>query len=339
MGNDRVTTGTSGVGSLFASGTAYVSIPDNQDREMFIKKCFKTQTLFIRGESGESFKDVFISKNLLHDIDFPENSKSRGSLVTWVKQPKHNVPIVVGVFDLKNNMSYITKERQVRFQRKSKSGNIVDFDGSADDASLDINVSSSEDDKGIIRFKINNPNQTAKMEVYVSGEIDVFADKKIRIASNEELLLELVKQDGSSLATISYKNGVGLALKDEYNNEIVTKSKSLYLKEGSGGGLELEVTDKLINLGTIGGASEPGVLGNKNETALNDIKGMLQKLITLITQISTQDAAGVATLSSSYGVVLNYVTLMASTASQLITDLAQLTADIPQTKSTKVKTD
>jgi hypothetical protein len=331
--NDANTIGTNGVGSLFATGTAYVAIPADLDRALFIKRCYSTQTLFIRGEAGETFKNVFCPKSIIQDIVFPATADKRGSMVAWVKQPKHNSPVVVAAFDLKNGLGAVYKERQIKLQKTSTSGNLVDFDAQADEATMDITVTSAEEGKGKFRLKVVNPDVTAAMEVYVSGEVDILADSKVSLRTTGEILVELLKANGDLLANFSYKAGVGFALKDEFDNEIKTTDQQIYLKEGSVGGLELELTNTILNLGKIGGSgTEPVLKGDKSVDVLNDIKGMLQDIATNLATIATADTATASGLGLSYGGTF------ATLATNLGISIATLTAHIALVKSTKVKT-
>lgn len=333
MSNGRESIGTNGVGSLFPTGTAYVCIPDNQDRTKFIQRCLKTQTLFIRGENGESFKNVFCSKTIIKDIEFPETAKERGTLVAWIKQPKHNHPIIIAALDLKTAIGNYYQERQIKFTKTNKAGSIVDIDGRVDDGILDISVVSTEDGKGKIRLKVANPDSTAKMEVYVSGEADLYAENKIKLQTKGEFLIELLKDDGTVLANASYKAGTGFKLKDEYNNEIVTANQSVRLKEGTTNGLELELTNSLLYLGKIGGTgTEFVLLGSKTEDVINTIKSILNSINSMLSTVGATDA----TVASGLG--LTYAAAFTTLAGTLTTALSTLTTQITLIKSAKVKT-
>lgn len=327
------TTSTNGVGSLFSSGTAYVSIPSDLDREQFIKRCLKTQTLFLRGESGEKWKNVFCPSFIFGEIDFPETSDKRGSLVAWVKQPKHNIPIVVAAINLKGAIGAYSKERQIKLFKSSKSGSIIDLDGRADDASLDINVISSEENKGKIRLKIANPNKTAELDIYVSGQANIFAENRVKLVTNDEFLVELRKPDGDLLGNISYKSGVGFSLLDQWGNEFKVAENQIYLKEGSAGGLELELTDLIMHLGKIGGTgTEPVLLGDKTKTVLDDLISALNSINTQLATIATTDAA------TASGLGLTYPASFATLVTSLTTTLTNLSVNVLLVKSTKVKT-
>lgn len=268
-------------------GIAYATVPNDVDRGNYIKDCFKTQRIMMRDEYGGSWKNVFVSKNLMNDIIFPDVSGEIGSCVVWVRVPKHNIPVVVGILDLKSAYNIVQQENQFRLQRRSKTANSVDLNASADDATFNISVTSTENGKGKLSINISNPDQTASIDVYVKGAIKVFADKKIELVSNEELLLDIVDDELNVKAKFRYKLGEGWELVDEYGNLLSFKDKKILVKEGTNGKL-VSITDSAVFLGEDN-ATEAVVLGNKLVDVLND-------LLTAIRQIIVVTPAGNSTL-------------------------------------------
>lgn len=272
----RRSLGTTGVASgKDSSGVAYVVIPEDQDRDVFITTCYRTQTVMLRDEMGAAWRNVFVTKDLLQQVVFPEKSSERGSSVIWVKIPKHNLPVVLGVLDLKNIYSVIQEEHQFRLQQRSPVGNSVDFNARALSASLDLAVASTEDGKGSLRVKITNPDQTAELDVYVKGNINVFADKKIRLGTNEELTMEVVKPDLSPLGILTYKAGTGWTLKDEFNNEVTTESGHVRIKVSDGKLIHIDQTT--INLGQDN-AAQPVPLGDTLKEKLTDLINAIKQI-------------------------------------------------------------
>lgn len=305
----RRSLGTTGVASgKDASGVAYVVIPEDQDRDVFITTCYRTQTVMLRDEMGAAWRNVFVTKDLLQQVTFPEKPDERGSPVIWVKVPKHNLPVVIGILDLKNIYSVIQEEHQFRLQQRSPVGNSVDFNARALSASLDLAVASTEDGKGSLRVKVTNPDQTAELDVYVKGNINVFADKKIRLGTNEELVVEIVKPNLDPLGLLTYKAGTGWTLKDEFNNEVTTTDGHVKIKEGSGGKI-IHMDQTTINLGQDS-AAQPIPLGDTLKEKLTD-------LINAIKQIT------VPTSNGPSGTPINFAQFDAISA-QLIQILSQV---------------
>lgn len=125
--------------------------------------------------------------------------------------------------------------------------------------------------------------------------------------------IELDDKEGSEAVRVYNKDGHGM--------EINMNGVSIVTPSG-----------KEIFLGSLDAAAEPAVLGDKNETALTDIKDTLDDIVTLLTQIASGDAAGVAT-AATFGITLNYVSLISSALAGLNAGVSTITTDIPQTKS------
>lgn len=87
----------------------------------------------------------------------------------------------------------------------------------------------------------------------------------------------------------------------------------------------------------LNGDDEPAVLGDKNEDVFKSIEDSLDIIKSYFQNIVTGDTAGVATLSSSYGVALTYVQQASVAQIQLNQNIADIKTKIPKTKSTKVK--
>lgn len=86
-----------------------------------------------------------------------------------------------------------------------------------------------------------------------------------------------------------------------------------------------------VFLGDYEKANEPAVLGDKNESALNDIASTLQTIAQALTQVGATDVATASNLGLSYAATLT------TAGAQLTQAIIQLNQDIPKTKSSIVK--
>jgi len=126
--------------------------------------------------------------------------------------------------------------------------------------------------------------------------------------------LEFINKEGEELVRLKNKQGYSIEM-NKNGTSIVTP------------------TGKKINLGTLDGAAEPALLGDKTEKVLNDIKGLLQSIAQMLSTVGTADTAA----ASSYG--FTFAGTFTSTATQMVTDIATLVTDIQQIKSQKVTLD
>ena len=270
----------------------YLTIPVDVEREDYIKDCYRKQRVMGRNEKGGSWKRIFVPKDKMSILDFPETSEERGSVLICNKVPKDNVPVVVAVLDLKSVVSYINEEKQWRQQRTFE-GNVVDIDMRAQEPSIDINVASQIDDQGRLNIRVTNPNDTAELNVFVKGKVNIEAQEKFTVSTDKEFEFEIRDEDDEQVANINYTKGTGLVIEDEWGSTITMKKKSVMLKEA--GGKSVEITNSLINFGK---GSEFVVLGDTLKNMLGDLVDIIGDINNTIQQI---------TVATSGGPILNVV--------------------------------
>jgi hypothetical protein len=261
---------------------AYLVIPEDIDRELYIKECYRKQQVMMRDERGASWKRVFVAKSLLKELEFPSTSEERGSVLICNRVPKDSVPVVVNILDLKSTVSYIEEEKQWRAQRTFE-GNVADIDMRAQEPSIDISVNSLIDDQGRINIKVVNPNDSAQLNILVKGDVNIEAQEKFTVSSDKQLELEIRDEDDEQIAHINYTKETGLLIEDEWGSRITMKEKSVMLKEA--GGRVIDVTDQYVNLGSETEAGEFVALG---ET----LKGLLEDLLDAIMALTVTTNAG-----------------------------------------------
>jgi len=186
----------------FYSGNAYISIPEDQDRDVYIKNCFNTKTVMIRGEVGEMWRRAKIDEISLQEIRFPSLSSEVGSPILWVKVPYHNQPMVVAVVGTTSQSSLITEEFQRRLTKVSDNG-VVDIDMRAQEPELDLSVSSNVNGKGKLTVSVTNPDDTAELDLFVRGKVTLYATDKITLVLDKEKLDRVIElnADGISLGS------------------------------------------------------------------------------------------------------------------------------------------
>lgn len=258
FGEGKISLGKSGIPSPnWPVGHGYVMIPSDQDRDKYIQSCLKNNRIFIRSEDGNVYPKIYVDSECLERIEFPETADDLGSIVIWVNIPKHNIPVVVGVLDLDNNINKITKDLQRRIQKIASDGQI-DIFLDAQEKALNFAVTSEVSGKGKININVINPDHTAEIEAYVKGIVTLFATKNFTIKSGEELNLNVLNTEGDNSFSLRYKDGEGLTIEDEFGNKI-------------------EMVDGLIRFN--GGDNDGMVLVNGLVTRLNAIEDKLNSLI------------------------------------------------------------
>lgn len=305
------------------SGIAYVVLPKDVDRDKYILNCLNTHTVMIRGEQGDSFKKVFISKNIIDEIEFPVDTDTKGSPVIWIRLSMFNALVIVGVLKLQDKATDIFTENFWNKIRKSLDG-YTSFSLDGNEPSCKINVVSNKEGKGKISISLSNPNDTAIFDLYVKGSIKLLCTKDFSIGSYDNFDFFIVDDKFNKKASLSYKINQGFIVYDEYNNKISTDENGIKIEDknsniftlDSSGVLITPASGKKINVGGIG---EPMILGNKLNTNLNNLISNIQKLITVLDTFALSEAAASAA---------SPLTPMSVGFSTLSSNLVPITADL-----------
>ena len=210
MSNERRSTGTSGLpGALpYPIGVGYVIIPYGVERADFIKTCYQTETICIRTEGGDFFKNVPVSVDQMESIVFPaEVGTALGSVVIFAVVPKHNAPVVVAVLGLKDTVGKLIEEGQIKLN-KATGDNSTDIEMRTN-GGAQVNISASGDASKMV-FKLTSPGEDSVFDIMTKGEVNVYGSKLLRLFSGEEVRLELVDDKLEPIAHIRYNKGTGI---------------------------------------------------------------------------------------------------------------------------------
>lgn len=210
MYNERRSTGTTGLpGALPNSiGVGYVVIPYGVDRTDFVKTCYQTETICIRTEGGDFFKNVPVSVDQMESIIFPQEvGTSLGSVVIFAVVPKHNAPVVVAVLGLKDTVGKLIEEGQIKLNKASG-------DNSADveirtNGGAQVSISASGEASKMV-LKLTSPGEDSVLDIMSKGEVNVYGSKLLRLFSGEEVRMELVDTELNPIAHISYNKNAGI---------------------------------------------------------------------------------------------------------------------------------
>lgn len=287
---------------------AYVCIPKDQDRESYIRHCYSTNTVFLRDEFGSTYRNCAISKSIIQEIRFPNNSNEIGDCVIINFIPKHNQAVVVGILPLKNNPPDILSDGEFRM-KKVRESSLVDFFGSAERSQVSLSITSSGDQSSRLMTNLTGERHDALLEEYVKGEVSRQSTRRYLIKSNQELDIQVVDDQDNLLGRINYVNGQGLKILDEFSNEILMKDGVVRIKRG----------ENYINM------NNKISIGDENsqyKAVLGEIlKDKLDRIIDEIVKITVPTALGPS------GVPINSVQLL-----QLKTEFGQFLSDLIKIK-------
>ena len=167
------------------AGTAYVIIPIDVDRDEYIVQCYRTGTISICIENnGEYVHNVRIGKLALQIIDFPDSKEELGSLVGWVNHEGYNFPMVFDVLTKGDEGVEIDeKELTLKKQNDTSSSSITLKNG-------EIIISAESDDTGgLLCISVTNGGKTAKFDLEIGGNMNVYVEKEIVIKTLENIAI------------------------------------------------------------------------------------------------------------------------------------------------------
>lgn len=253
------------IGERYTAGVGYLIVPNDLDRDTYVRYCFNTNTISIALENGGILNNVQCTKSVIQQLEFPLTSKEIGNQVVWVDQEALGYPVIVGVL-LRADQVTDLSEHQTSHRRVTENGSSeILVDGK--NPFIIINSDSLKDSGGDIYIVSKNTGQTSKININSSGEINLSSQNIQASISNE---LNVVIRDSlqdDKITTINYTKGKGFNYLDEFDNQI-------------------EVIDGKINIVSdninIGGdnASESILLGDTTVSMIDKILEILGRTQT-----------------------------------------------------------
>jgi hypothetical protein len=123
----------------------FIVIPNGVDRDLYVETCLRTGRVSVMGNGGVFFRDVYITNEVLANIEFPSKENEQGSAVVLASNPYDGIPIVIGSY-CRNDQSPMWKENTFQFRKTV--GNVT--------ASLMVNPSDNT-----IMVSINSPEKAS----------------------------------------------------------------------------------------------------------------------------------------------------------------------------------
>lgn len=311
-------------------GYGYIALPEDVERDAYIKKVMKSGKIMVKNEYGFMRRDAIIDETSLSEVKFPLTPYAVGSPVMWAFVPGHQQPVILKVFKNKNELYQINQQNQFHLYRISDDKkNRVGIEGNSQDGSITMYSNSLENSPKLL-FRVISPNDTAELDFLVKGKTNVHSNSDITIKSNSSFELKIEDSGGERKGSISYVSGEGLVVTDEFGNSF----------ELSNGLAEL-ITDKFlissdsINLG--GEAGEFLVKGTALNTNLTNLITQLNTLVTILLTFAGAQTAVTATppltpLAAAYQVLNTQLP-------NIITQLAQISGALTNHLSQKSKTE
>jgi len=237
---------------LSSAGVGFIVIPEDVDKKTYVKNCYRTCRVSINGGYGHGiYRGIHIPMDVIQQIKFPDDYKSFGSAVVWVKDGQSGQPVVIACLVEEDDYYSLGSNK---FRKVVKNGNnIVDLFMDGNKSSLQINITDDGNNPSEVIVKLGGKNKKSVFKILSDNEINLSADNKINLLTDNEIYLESSLED--KIVSLKF-NQDGILYKDSFENEIA-------VKDG-----EINIKSKKINFGE--GKSQV-VLGNELIKLLEDL--------------------------------------------------------------------
>jgi hypothetical protein len=250
-------------------GIGNIVIPKDKDPQQYITRCFRTGMVSIVLENGGIVDNVIVSKSAIKDLAFPDDYKSLGSQVIWLNKPRQNQPIIIGIFSKNNELINVSRYKDS--MRKASQYGLVEMIVDSSKGVAIINSTSFSEKGGDIYIISTNKQQSSKLNIMVSGTINI-TTPDLNIINSDTL--SIVIKDSTkdkNVTSISYTKGKGFSYADEFGNKYIINQDNIQFSPKS-----------KFN---IGNGNQPIPLGNALLEQLQNTQAQVTAIITALSVI------------------------------------------------------
>jgi len=199
-------------------GIAQIAIPGKVDRDAFVADCSNLEQVFILTADGEFIHDVFISKDLMNWIEFPEDDRGLGSTVVYVNYAEHNKPIIVAVLSSQSDRGFIGEGQFSMF--RSFGNNSVGITGDAKSGSIGISVNGEG-----AKIRLKSLGKQSEITVSSQGVVNVIGGGVLTVRS---LLKRIVLNEGEFGGLVKAEElSAGLGKTNSYLETLKSATKAI----------------------------------------------------------------------------------------------------------------
>ncbi|MBS0031609.1 hypothetical protein ACTJJ0_30825 [Chitinophaga sp. 22321] len=246
-------------------GIAYVALPNDLDRDTYIRDCYQNYTLSVWGEDGSFMKRLPVTPEVLNFIEFPVSPKELGSPVVYVTEETQSQPIIIGRFATTNSLGHM-QEAEFKLTKDYDQSH-VEIQGSPKTNSLSINLHSGPA-AGNILVNLTG-DQNGQFQVATHGDVVFNTSENVKLLQQGSFKTTTVDREAAE--DDDSKDAVFEQLPGEHR----IKNNKLTINEGE----------------------EPFVLGNKLKAFLSDLIDEVSKC-TVSTAIGQQPLLNAAQIAA-----------------------------------------
>lgn len=247
-----------------SSGFGYIVIPNDVERDEYIRYVYKSGSCMIVTDFNEVIKGVRIPKHLMSELIFPQDPSQYGQLISWVNTPVINQVTLYGILIAPDEVyvqNEYTKERGYSENGKSFS-EVVSL--SKDIPNYILTLRNEIDNEGELTIATSSDDGTNYLKLKLDGTMESYADVSNSMKAYETVIIETGTEADENKSTLTVKNDGTFEYIDFNGNYIK-------IEEGK---MTLESPEILHGEG----AAEPSVLG---DTLVNLLSSILDGIVAL----------------------------------------------------------
>lgn len=168
----------------------FIVIPNGVDRDLYVETCFRTGRVSVMGNGGVFFRDIYITNEVLANIEFPSKENEQGSAVVIATNPYDGIPIVVGSY-CRNDQSPMWKENTFRFRKTI--GNVT-ASLMVDPTDNTISVSINSPEKASVNLKATGSSES-EVNIESTGKVNVTGGEMISVKSYTQMEAKIVNSE------------------------------------------------------------------------------------------------------------------------------------------------
>lgn len=168
----------------------FIVVPNRVDRDMYVETCLRRGRVSVMGNGGVFFRDIYITNEVLANIEFPEKENEQGSAVVIASNPYDGVPIVIGSYP-RNDQSPMWKENTFQFRKTI--GNVT-ASLMVDPTDNTISVSINSPEKASVNVKATGSFES-EVNIESTGKVNVTGGEMISVKSYTQMEAKIVNPE------------------------------------------------------------------------------------------------------------------------------------------------
>jgi hypothetical protein len=228
----------------------YITLPIDVSRDKYITHCCLNNKLNVFDNILKTnLKDVFISDQLLNDIQFPEKSGKFGTAVIIGYLSYVGKAVCIGTLNNKTEYNNINPN-SFKFS-KNFNGNIVEIFGDAETGQLFINTSGGNSATNL-KINVSGANDS-ELNINVLGKTKIFSSKSTEISDSFGNSISLT-ENGVVLSKTKEENKIFLGSTDADKSSVIGEELKTILDD-----ILSAITKMTVTCPPSGGPSKPPV--------------------------------------------------------------------------------